>query len=97
MGSQVIIAHKDARFLGQYLGLYHNYRPHLWYYNAGEAPTKLILEQRPGLVTRVKTEFGVENLAQQLYRGRWQGWAERCRRIASPSWCVREMMMCPLS
>ena len=77
MGSQVIIAHKDARFLGQYLGLYHNYRPHLWYYNAGEAPTKLILEQRPGLVTRVKTEFGVENLAEQLYNGRWQGWAER--------------------
>ena len=76
IGSQIIIAHKDARFLPQYLALYQEYRPNMWYYNAGEAPTNILVSQ-PGLVTRCRTEFGVENLATQLYTGHWPGWSQR--------------------
>ena len=65
------------RFLGPYLGLYHNYRPSMWYYNAGEAPTRQILELHPDWVHRLKTELGVENLADKLYKERWSGWGER--------------------
>ena len=65
----------------------------MWYYNAGEAPTRRyvavpcnslllnhycsILEQQPGLVHRVKKDFGVENLAAQLYKEEWPGWQGR--------------------
>ena len=77
IGTQVIVAAKQARFLSRYLDLYHEYRPSQWYYNAGEAPTTNILAERPGLVHRVKTGFGVENLAERLYKERWVGWAER--------------------
>ena len=77
IGTQVIVSAKQARFLSRYLDLYHEYRPSQWYYNAGEAPTTNILADRPELVHRVKTGFGVENLAEKLYRERWVGWAER--------------------
>ena len=77
IGSQVIMAHKDARFLGLYLSLYHDYKPSMWYYNAGESPTKNILESKPELVHRLKTEFGVENLAENLYQKHWEGWRQR--------------------
>ena len=50
LGSQVIIAHKNARFLSQWLDSYHEYHPELWYFNAGEKPTKEILMQRPEVV-----------------------------------------------
>jgi len=77
IGTQVIVAHKDARFLPQYLALYQDYKPNLWYYNAGEAPTSLILNKNPGLVHRVTTEFGVENLSEQLYGRHWPAWSQR--------------------
>ena len=53
---------------------FREYRPSLWYYNAGEAPTKSILNFQPHLVHRVKTGFGVDNLAEQLYNQNWSGW-----------------------
>ena len=77
IGSQVILAHKDARFLPLYLEQYRNYRAHSWYYNAGEAPTSNILATRPELVHRVKLQFGVENLSGKLYSETWPGWEER--------------------
>ena len=39
----------------------------MWYYNAGEAPTKVILSKNPTLVHRVKELFGVQGLAKELY------------------------------
>ena len=77
IGSQVIVAHKDARFLPLYLDQYRNYRANYWYYNAGEAPTSNILSTRPELVHRVKLQFGVENLSSELYSQTWAGWEER--------------------
>ena len=38
--------------------------PSMWYYNAGEAPTKNILEKHPNLVTRIPKLFGVQSLAK---------------------------------
>ena len=49
----------------------------MWYFNAGEAPTKNILADRPNLVHRVTMEFGVENLSQELYQEQWSGWINR--------------------
>jgi hypothetical protein len=47
----------------------------MWYYNAGEAPTKNILEKKPDLVTRVPELFGVQGLSQQLYvNSDWDKW-----------------------
>lgn len=40
----------------------------MWYFNAGESPTQNILNQQPQLVHRVKLDFGVENLSQQIYK-----------------------------
>ena len=77
IGSQVILAHKDARFLPLYFDQYRNYRASSWYYNAGEAPTANILARRPELVHRVKLQFGVENLSGELYSETWAGWEER--------------------
>ena len=39
----------------------------MWYYNAGEAPTQVILSKNPTLVHRVKELFGVQGLAKELY------------------------------
>jgi len=77
IGSQVIVAHKNARFLPLYLDQYRNYRGNSWYYNAGEAPTANILSSRPELVHRVKLQFGVENLSSELYSQDWRGWEGR--------------------
>eukprot|EP00092_Neocalanus_flemingeri_P020917 GFUD01022661.1.p1 GENE.GFUD01022661.1~~GFUD01022661.1.p1 ORF type:complete len:668 (+),score=143.82 GFUD01022661.1:36-2039(+) len=77
IGTQVLVAHRDARFLPLWLAQYQNYRPSMWYYNAGEAPTKNVLAKQESLVHRVAREFGVENLADQLYKKNWTGWVNR--------------------
>eukprot|EP00090_Calanus_glacialis_P011259 TRINITY_DN19698_c0_g1_i1.p1 TRINITY_DN19698_c0_g1~~TRINITY_DN19698_c0_g1_i1.p1 ORF type:complete len:675 (-),score=200.79 TRINITY_DN19698_c0_g1_i1:196-1941(-) len=77
IGTQVLVAQKDARFLPLWLAQYQNYRPTMWYYNAGEAPTNNVLAKRESLVHRVYREFGVENLAEQLYKKKWNGWVNR--------------------
>jgi len=77
IGTQVIIAHREARFPSLWLAQYQNYRPTMWYYNAGEAPTQNILKKKQHLVHRVYREFGVENLAKQLYNRKWNGWVNR--------------------
>lgn len=61
MGSQVLIGHKDARFLKAVLETYNQaYDTNRWYFNAGELPTKGILEKYPHLVHRMKVKFGVD-------------------------------------
>ncbi|RWS20039.1 uncharacterized protein B4U80_06737, partial [Leptotrombidium deliense] len=60
LGTQVLIATKNARFLKLWLQSYKTYNGSLWYYNAGEYPTKFILEPHPDLVHRIKEELGVK-------------------------------------
>lgn len=74
IGNQVIIAHRNARFLPLYLDTYREYHPELWYYNAGERPTVEILYRRPELLHRVKLKFGVHMLAAELYKSQWPQW-----------------------
>ena len=62
IGTQILIAKPNSRFLKLWMQSYKDYRPSLWYYNAGEFPTKHILEKNPHLVTRITEKFGVQNL-----------------------------------
>jgi hypothetical protein len=42
LGTQVLIAHKDARFLKLWLESYRIYHPEDWYMNTGEKPMREI-------------------------------------------------------
>lgn len=72
LGTQVLIAHKDARFLKLWLESYKVYHPDDWYMNAGEKPMREILAYRPELVHTVKTLLGVHGLDDKLYS--WHSW-----------------------
>lgn len=76
LGTQVLLAHKDARFLKLWLESYRGaYNKKLWYYNAGERPTKTILWKRPELIHRVKILFGVDTKFIHLtYQTQWPNW-----------------------
>ena len=76
LGNQVIIAHKNAIFLKLWLDSYHDYRPDMWYYNAGELPTKSIFHKRPELVHRLKGEFGTAgwNVCPLIYNAYYPDW-----------------------
>lgn len=77
IGSQIILAKPNAYFIKLWLQSYKDYRASMWYYNAGEAPTKNILEQNPNLVHRVSELFGVQGLSQELYaQEKWGKWKE---------------------
>ncbi|CAN8002968.1 unnamed protein product [Ixodes hexagonus] len=68
VGTQVLVAHKDARYLKLWYDSYRLYRPDLWYWNAGDLPTRKFLSVRPDLVNRVPYDFGVnEVLVDTLY------------------------------
>ncbi|PNF41545.1 hypothetical protein B7P43_G12310 [Cryptotermes secundus] len=72
---EVLVAHKDARFLPLWLNSYRHYHPRDWYYNAGQEPTQQILDKAPYLVHRVPGLFGVHNLAARLYGPNpWPQW-----------------------
>lgn len=60
LGSQVLIGHKNARFLKFVLESYKLYDTNRWYYNAAELPTKAILRKYPQIVHRIKVKFGVD-------------------------------------
>ncbi|GAB6027908.1 hypothetical protein CHUAL_002123 [Chamberlinius hualienensis] len=77
IGTQVIIAHKDARFLKYWLDSYHNYQGKRWYFNAGEYPTTSVLYNQPELVHRVKLMFGVHMLVHKLYKFYWPEWTNQ--------------------
>lgn len=76
LGTQVLLAHKDARFLKLWLESYRGaYNKKLWYYNAGERPTKTILWKMPKLIHRVKILFGVDiKFINLLYQVQWKNW-----------------------
>ncbi|XP_075227101.1 uncharacterized protein LOC142327708 isoform X2 [Lycorma delicatula] len=76
LGTQVLVAHKDARFLYFWLETYRGaYRSDLWYYNAGERPTVEVLYKKPELVHRVKYLFGVHNsLVVNIFKIYWPEW-----------------------
>ena len=75
LGTQVLLAHKDARFLRLWLETYRQYYPDRWYFNAGEKPTREVLWFKPELVHRVKVLFGVQGLSEELYRlDHWPEW-----------------------
>jgi hypothetical protein len=76
MGTQVLIAHKNARFLSMWLESYRQYYPDDWYYNAGCKPTYEIIYKRPELVHLVKTLFGEQLLMTQLYKSQWKEWRQ---------------------
>jgi len=75
LGTQVLVAHRNARFLRLWLETYRQYYPGRWYFNAGEKPTREVLWFKPELVHRVKMLFGVQGLSEELYRlDRWDEW-----------------------
>ena len=78
LATQTLIAHKNARFLKLWLDSYHDYRPDLWYYNAGELPTKRYLEKNPSLVHRVKNIFGANGptVCPQIYKTYYPKWTQ---------------------
>lgn len=76
LGTQVLIAHKNARFLKFWYHSYKYYQPTRWYYNAGELPTESILLLRPDFVHRVPYDFGVHNLAYMLFGMRSPKWRD---------------------
>ena len=76
IGNQVIIAHKNSRFLQLWLDSYRFYRSGLWYYNGGEKPAEL-LKQHPELIHRVKGNFGADKgISQGLYKNRQHRWRQ---------------------
>jgi len=75
IGTQVLIAHKDARFLKLWLESYRIYHPEECYMNAGEKPLREILAYRPELVHSVRTVLGVHGLGERLYSwDKWESW-----------------------
>ena len=77
LGTQVLVAHKDARFLRLWLETYRQYYADRWYFNAGEKPTREVLWFKPELVHRVKVLFGVHDLSTELYRTEgWKQWRD---------------------
>ena len=74
IGTQIIVAHKNARFLPLWLYTYRVYHPDRWYYNAGCKPTEEVLHIKPELIHRVKLLFGVEGMIHHLYKSNWKDW-----------------------
>jgi len=98
LGNQILIGHKNSRFLKLYLESYRNYDRNQWYYNAGDLPTTSILYKNPELVHRVKREFGVNGpeVCPKVYRIYYPNWQKdfytihlvlRGNEISSKDWC----------
>ena len=78
IGIQLILAKPNSTFMKLWLESYRDYRPTMWYYNAGQVPTQLILGKCPHLVHPVRDLFGVQNLAEELYsKEDWKEWSEQ--------------------
>jgi len=68
IGNMLLMGHKDARFITQFIDTYKNYRPDVWYYNGGEKPVREILWRYPNLVPNEKIRLGVTtNVAWFFY------------------------------
>lgn len=80
LGTQVIVAHPDARFLNEWLETYRGaYDKDKWYYNAGERPTVEVLYKHPEHVHRVKLLFGVHYLIHKVFKADevWAQWRDQ--------------------
>ncbi|XP_034233306.1 uncharacterized protein LOC117640652 [Thrips palmi] len=80
LGTQVIVAHPDARFLNEWLETYRGaYFKDKWYYNAGERPTVEVLYKRPEHIHRVKLLFGVHYLIHKVFKANevWAEWRDQ--------------------
>ena len=54
----MLIGHRKSRFLPAWLETYREYNASSWYYNAGERPTKEVLEKRPHIGKLATTSRG---------------------------------------
>lgn len=99
LGSQVLVGHKNARFLSLVLKTYEAYDTDRWYWNAGELPTKAILWKYPHIVHRIKVLFGVDAPAacQYFYKEYHANWSTlyytfhmvmRGDQIYHKDWCL---------
>ena len=100
MSSGVLIGHKNSRFLKLYYESYHDYREDLWFYNGGELPTDNILKKDPGLVHRVKGDFGCNGIriCPLLFNTYYRKWSQdfyaihlfiRGNEVKVKDWCFR--------
>lgn len=77
MGNQILVAHKNARFLKLWYESYrNNYNALSWYYNAGSYPTSHILVPRPYLVHRVEKLLGNYGVKSKLYNTVFAEWKD---------------------
>ncbi|XP_053205268.1 uncharacterized protein LOC128389671 isoform X1 [Panonychus citri] len=67
IGNQLIIAHKDSRFIKKWFQSYKYYNGSSWYFNAGQLPTQSILNSNPEYVHRETKSFGVAPEILYLY------------------------------
>ncbi|CAG2166913.1 unnamed protein product, partial [Oppiella nova] len=77
LGNQVLIARANATALDLWIGTYRYYDPDSWYYNAGELPVRLVMNERPELVHRLNGEFGAQgtfvcSMLYYEYHGDWR-------------------------
>lgn len=77
MQNQIILSHKNSRFLKLWYESYrNNYKPNSWYYNAGEYPAFNILSKMPYLVHRVEKLFGVYYIKKKIYMTKFNEWRD---------------------
>jgi hypothetical protein len=60
LGNQILIGHKDSRFLRHCIQTFRNYRADLWYCNGGELPTAAVLYKHPQFIDSVIQKFGTD-------------------------------------
>ena len=74
IGNQVMIAHRNARFLkAHYDGYRTNYTKNVWYWNGGGFPKQVLLKNRE-LAHSVKYQLGTHMLIHKLYKSYWSDW-----------------------
>ena len=73
LGTQVLIAHKEARFLKLWLESYKDYQPQSFYFNAGQKPMFEIIHRMPEIVHSLDVLLGVRGLTRHLYV--WDTWS----------------------
>jgi hypothetical protein len=77
IGSQILIANKNARFLRAMFDQYRDrYQPECWYCNGGYEPQKILLKHRY-LVHQNKLDLGTQMLVGNLYYNKdWKEWKD---------------------
>ncbi|XP_032799730.2 uncharacterized protein LOC116936631 [Daphnia magna] len=68
LGTMVLLANKNARFLPLWLDNYRDYKADQWYYNAGDNPTASVLMKHPELVHREPKRLGVHFMLREMFQ-----------------------------